>query len=326
MKKTTSLLLLCLLMISCKNVSEKDKEMAENETTVNIETAPAYKLSIAQWSYHVPIQKGLMDPMDFAERAKALGFETIEYVDQLYTIDSSLSYQEAVMKLALEWKKKNDSFGVKSGLIMIDRAGELADPSEEKRKEAVQMHKYWVDAAAAIGSPALRINLFGLTEPKAWHTACVSSLKELGTYAAEKNIKILSENHAQLSNNPELMVSVMKEVNLSSVGTLPDFGNFCIMREGGARWGPAPCIEEYDRYKGIAHLLPFAGGVSAKSYDFDENGDEKKIDYYKMMQILKNGNFSGTIGIEFENDEKLDPSEGILATKALIEKAYNLAK
>jgi len=325
MAKITSLLLLFVLLFSCKDATEKESFTAENEIKMEA-SAPVYKLSLAQWSYHVPIQKGLMDPMDFAERANALGFKVIEYVDQLYTIDSTLSYQNAVMKIALQWKEKNDAFGVKPGLIMIDRAGELADPSEEKRKEAVQMHKYWVDAAAAIGSPAIRVNLFGLTEPKAWHDACVSSLKDLGAYATEKNIKILTENHAQLSNNPELVVAVIGEVNLASVGTLPDFGNFCMMREGGARWGPAPCIEEYDRYKGIALLLPYAGGVSAKSYDFDENGNEKTIDYFKMMQILKNGNFSGTIGIEYENKEKIDPSEGILATKALVLKAIAQAK
>ena len=39
-------------------------------------------------------------------------------------------------------------------------------------------------------------------------------------------------------------------------------------------------------YKGVAELMPFAKSVSAKSYDFD-NGNETKIDYAKMIDIIK---------------------------------------
>ena len=324
MKKILLILISFSLFIACKN-DTKEASVAEEESTKGILPSLNIKYSLAQWSFHLPIQKGLMDPMDFAERSKALGFDKIEYVDQLYTLDSTLTYQEGVMKLAMAWKEKNDEFNVTPGLIMIDTAGELADPDEEKRKEAVIMHKYWIDAAAAIGSPAIRVNLFGLTEVEAWHNACVASLKELGAYAAEKNILILPENHAQLSNDADLMVAVMKEVNMPNVGVLPDFGNFCVLRENGARWD-LPCLEEYDRYEGIRKLMEVSRGfVSAKSQNFDENGDETKIDYYKMMQILKNAKFSGYIGVEYENEEFEDPSEGIMATKNLVIKAFEKA-
>lgn len=325
MKKTFLILLSFSLLIACKN-DTKEASVADDESTKEILPSLNIKYSLAQWSFHVPIQKGLMDPMDFAERSKALGFDMIEYVDQLYTLDSTLTYQEGVMKLAMAWKEKNDEFEVAPGLIMIDRAGELADPDEEKRKEAIIMHKYWIDAAAAIGSPAIRVNLFGLTKVEAWHNACVASLKELGAYAAEKNILILPENHAQLSCDADLMVAVIKEVNMPSVGVLPDFGNFCVEREGGSRWGPAPCVKEYDRYEGIRKLMEVSRGfVSAKSQNFDENGDETKINYYKMMQILKDAKFSGYIGVEYENDDFEDPSEGIMATKNLVMKAFEKA-
>lgn len=330
MKKIVFLIALSIILFSCKNNSAEKTEMAQESNIEAETTAPTlpdeYKLSLAQWVYHVPIQKGIMDPMDFAEKAKDLGFSGVEYVDQLYTLDSTLTYQNGVMKLAKEWEVKNKAFNIEPVLIMIDRAGELADPSEEKRAEAIQMHKYWVDAAAAIGVPALRINLFGLTEPEAWHNACVASLKDLCTYAATKNVAILTENHAQLSNDASKVVAVMEAVNLPNCKTLPDFGNFCVLREGGARWGPAPCVEEYDPYKGIAELMPYAGGVSAKSHLFDENGDETEIDYYKMMQIVKDSGFKGYIGIEYEDEVLLDPTPGILATKALVIKALAQTK
>lgn len=329
MKKILSLLTVSLILFSCKNTSDQNTESAQMEkevTSTQMSLPEGYNLSLAQWVYHIPIQKGIMDPMDFAEKAKGLGFSGIEYVDQLYTLDSTLTYQEGVMKIAMQWDVKNKAFNVKPVLIMVDRAGELADPSEEKRNEAIQKHKYWVDAAAAIGSPAIRINLFGLTEPEAWHNACVASLKDLCAYAANKNVNILTENHAQLSNDASKVVAVMKEVNMENCKTLPDFGNFCVKREGGERWGPAPCIEQYDPYKGIEELMPYAGGVSAKSHVFDENGNETEIDYYKMMQIVKDSGFKGYVGVEYEDEVLDDPTAGILATKALVIKALNAAK
>ncbi|MEL6810497.1 MAG: sugar phosphate isomerase/epimerase family protein [Bacteroidota bacterium] len=330
MKKVTSLLLIILFAASCKNPKEDKSDTAdvsnEPEKMDVMKLPDNYKLSLAQWALHVPIQKNLMDPMDFAEYASKHGFEGIEYVDQLYKLDSTLAYKDAVMKLALSWKEKNDEFNVKPVLIMIDRAGELVDPSEEKRKEAVEKHSNWVDAAAAIGAPTLRVNLFGITTEKEWHDESVASLKALCEYAATKNISIAVENHAQLSNHAAKLAAVIKEVNMPNCGTLPDFGNFCVMREGGERWGPAPCIEEYDPYQGIAELMPYAIGVSAKAHTFDAAGNETEIDYYRMMQIVKDDNFSGYIGVEYEDEVSEDPIAGINATRDLIIKAAAQAK
>ncbi|MAL60902.1 MAG: xylose isomerase [Flavobacteriaceae bacterium] len=325
MKNIFILLLSLTTLIACKNGKEEPAETLE--TVVSNDTIPTndVKFSLAQWSFHLPIQKGLMDPMDFAKRSKDLGFDMIEYVDQLYPKDTTIPYEDWVMNLANEWKIKNDSAGVSFGLIMIDTAGELADPDEKKRQESIKKHKNWIDAAAAVGSPAIRVNLFGFTELEPWHNASVAALKELGAYAAEKNIMILPENHAQLSNNADYMVAVIDEVNMPNVGVLPDFGNFCVLREKGDRWN-GPCLEEYDRYEGIAKLMKHAKGfVSAKSQNFDENGDETKIDYYKMMEILKDAGFTGYIGVEYENEEYEDPSEGIMATKNLVIKGLEKA-
>ena len=58
---------------------------------------------------------------------------------------------------------------------------------------------------------------------------------------------IIVENHGGFSSDGSLLARVMTETAMSNVGTLPDFGNFCLKKEGGARWG-APCVEEYDKY------------------------------------------------------------------------------
>jgi hypothetical protein len=66
-------------------------------------------------------------------------------------------------------------------------------------------------------------------------------------------------------------------------------------------------------------MMPFAKGVSAKSYGFDEEGNEIRTDYYKMLSIVKDAGFTGYVGIEYEGDE-LSEFDGIRATKALLEK------
>ncbi|MCH5599340.1 hypothetical protein [Niabella ginsengisoli] len=103
---------------------------------------------------------------------------------------------------------------------------------------------------------------------------------------------------------------------MPNVGTLPDFGNFCIKRDS-QNW--KICVDEYDRYKGTGELMPFAKGVSAKSLEFDEKGNCVETDYSRIMKIVKDSGFKGYVGIEYEGD-KLSEKEGILKTKALLER------
>ena len=328
MTKITSLLLICLFVFSCKNASDKESTTAENEANaMNAEEkAPAYKLSLAQWSLNKLIFTGKADPMDFASTAKSMGFEGLEYVSQLYTSkDVKFPMKDAGLQNILnELKRRSDSVGVENLIIMIDGEGDLSFSDKKATQTAIENHKKWIDAAQFLGCHSIRINLFGEDDPKLWATNSASSLKALAAYAAPKNVNIIVENHGGLSSDAALLAGVMTTVGMDNVGTLPDFGNFCLKREGGARWGAA-CVEEYDRYKGIGELLPFAKGVSAKSYAFNENGDETTIDYYKMMQIVKDSGFEGYVGTEFEGDVE-DPTAGIAATKALIIKAAAQAK
>ncbi len=327
MYKIACLLLICSFVLSCKNATEKSEEISQNNTETPVKVIQvAYKLSLAQWSLNKPIFSGKADPMDFAKTAKQLGFEGLEYVSQLYMNDAvTFDLKDAGLQAILEQLKKNsESFGMKNLLIMVDGEGDLSFSDENATQMAIENHKKWIDAAQFLGCHSIRINLFGEDDPEVWVANSVRSLKTLSEYAEPKSINIIVENHGGLSSNGALLARVLKEVGMDNCGTLPDFGNFCLKRKGGARWGVS-CVEEYDMYKGLAELMPFAKGVSAKSYAFDENGDETKIDYYKMMQIVKDAGFQGYIGIEFEGDEE-DPTQGILATKALVLKAAALAK
>ncbi|MDB2389342.1 sugar phosphate isomerase/epimerase, partial [Flavobacteriaceae bacterium] len=216
-----------------------------------------------------------------------------------------------------ELKRRSDSLGMTNVLIMVDGEGDLSLDDEAVTSQAVDNHKKWVDAAAFLGCHAIRVNLFGASDPEAWVANSVRSLKALSTYAADKNISVLVENHGGLSSDARLLSKVMESVGMDNCGTLVDFGNFCLRRENDERWG-APCVEEYDRYQGIEELMAYAHGVSAKSYAFDAEGNETTMDFPRILNIVRDAGFSGFIGVEFEGPDA-DPFPGMEATKALIE-------
>lgn len=315
----TSLSLLSGLAIGCKN---NEAEKIKNATNVSVvEKAPFFKTSLAQWSMNRSFREKKVNPLNFASMSRALGFEATEYVSQLYlpmleTSSSTLAGMERLSKNLLD---KSNEQGIENLLIMIDREGDLAVKDKAKRLEGIEKHKKWVDAAKYIGCHSIRVNLFGEGTAEEQQENSADSLRLLGNYAKDQDINVLVENHGGYSSDPNWLVKVMKMVNMDNVGTLPDFGNFCIEREGGERWG-APCINEYpDIYQAVEMMMPFAKAVSAKSYDFNDKGDETKIDYYKMMKVVKDAGYTGYIGIEYEGDDA--ENKGIIATRELMEKA-----
>lgn len=278
---------------------------------------PFFKLSLAQWSLHKAIlETKTLSPLDFAQKAKSLGFEAIEYVNQLYAAELE---KQSIDKLVNELKKRSNDQDIKNVLIMIDNEGELAALAKADRDDAIAKHSKWVDAASGLGCRAIRVNLFGTGAEnnfETWKETSIDGLGRLAEYAAKSNINVIVENHGGLSSDASKLTDVIKAINLKNCGTLPDFGNFCVKREGRERWG-APCTDEYDKYKGVKELMPFAHGVSAKSYDFDTNGNETTIDYNRMLRTVKEAGYKGYIGVEYEGN-RLNEEEGIKATRDLL--------
>ncbi len=267
-----------------------------------------FEISLAQWSLHKALFSKKIDNLDFpAVTKKEFGINVVEYVNQFFKDKANdTNYLNELMK------RVNDN-GVKNHLIMIDGEGGLAEPDDAKRKQSVENHYKWVDAAKYLGCTTIRVNSFGTGSAEDVQKAAIDGLGRLGEYGEKAGINIIVENHGGYSSNGQWLAAVMKGVNKKNVGTLPDFGNFCIKRDGGK------CVEEYDRYKGVAELMPYAKGASAKTYDFDAQGNCIETDYKKVMAIIKKAGFKGYIGIEYEGSS-LDEYEGIKKTKALLER------
>lgn len=305
-------------LTACKETPKKDAPEKGTVAQPTEETGPIFQLSLAQWSLHRAIREGGMDPYEFAQKAKGWGFSGLEYVSGLYykELEAASFSEEAMQGFVDRNNEEARKHGMQNLLIMVDGQGDLATSGEADRIAAVENHYKWVDAAAAMGCHSIRVNLSGSSDPQQWVPNSVDGLRRLATYAEDKGIKILVENHGGLSSNAGMLAKVMREVGMENCGTLPDFGNFCIRRNDPSDWR-AGCAEEYDRYKGVRELMPFAGAVSAKSHDFDAQGNETNTDYVRMLQIVKDAGYTGYIGVEYEGSE-LDEEAGIIATRDLI--------
>jgi sugar phosphate isomerase/epimerase len=262
-----------------------------------------FKISLAEWSLHKSLWAKEMTNLDFpVKAAKDFGIFGVEYVSSFFK-DTTAEYLNELLKIT----KDNNVTNV---LIMVDGQGNMGDKDEAIRNKAVDNHHRWVEAAKSLGCHSIRVNAAGKGTETEVADAMVDSLTKLSTFAAGLDINVVVENHGGFSSNGKWLSGVMKRVNLKNCGTLPDFGNFRVS-----------ATEEYDRYLGIQELMPYAKGASAKSYDFDADGNEVKIDFYRIMKIIKDSGYKGWIDVEYEGS-KLSEPEGIMATKHLLEKAF----
>jgi len=270
------------------------------------------KISLAQWSLNKSIKTGKLPILDFAKKARSFSIEGIEFVSGLYTRDTDILDRMSMNSLSKELIKRSDDYGIDNVLFMIDNQGDLASSNKNERLQAIENHKRWIDLSAEIGCKTMRVNLNGEKDLNKWTKNSVKSLTTLNKY--NENINVVVENHGGLSSSGKYLSNVMSKVKLKNCGTLPDFGNFCM---NGSPWGN--CTQMYDRYLGTEELMPYAHAVSAKSYDFDDEGNETSIDYSRMMDIVIKSGYQGYVGIEYEGN-RLGEDDGIIATKNLLEK------
>jgi sugar phosphate isomerase/epimerase len=257
-----------------------------------------YKISLAEWSLHRALGKGTITNLDFPRITKTVyGLDAVEYVSTFFKgKGEDIAYLTSL-------KDSCTKYGVKSLLIMVDGEGSLADTSMAARTKAVENHYKWVKAAKFLGCHSIRVNAAGRGTMGQMQAAAIDALGRLSDYAAGYGINVIVENHGGNSSIAKWLVEIMKTVNKPNCGVLPDLGNFY----------------EYDRYKGVTEMMPYAKGVSGKTHDFDADGNETQIDYVKMMKIISDSKYTGYIDVEYEGNV-LSEDEGTKASIALVKK------
>jgi sugar phosphate isomerase/epimerase len=259
---------------------------------------PPFRISLAQWSLHRALFAKELDHLDFARTARRdFGIEAIEYVNVFFKDRATDS------GYLTEMNRRAQGEGVVQHLIMCDGEGRLGDPDEGKRLQAVENHRKWLAAAKTLGCATIRVNAASEGSFEEQQKLAADGLRRLVELGAALDLNVVVENHGGLSSNGQWLAGVMRMVGHPRCGTLPDFGNFY----------------EYDRYQGVADLMPFAKAVSAKSHDFDGFGEESSKDYRRLMRTVLDAGYHSWVGIEYEGN-RLAERDGIARTLALLQR------
>lgn len=261
---------------------------------------PRFQISLAQWSLHRALRKRDLTNLDFPKYTKdKFGIHAVEYVNSFFKKHAE---DQAYLK---DLKSRTDSEGIRNVLIMCDGEGQLGAKTEQARAKTVDNHKKWVEAAKFLGCHSIRVNAGGPGSREELAKQVTDGLQSLSTFAKDFDINVIVENHGGLSSDGAWLSGVLQGINMPNCGALPDFGNF----------------HNYDRYQGITDLMPYAKGVSAKSHNFDDKGNETGTDFLKAMKIVAATKYKGYVGVEYEGG-KLSEDDGIIATKKLLERVF----
>lgn len=257
-------------------------------------------LAISSWSLHRHMPRARFTPAAYAVSVDKFpqlardryGVDAVE-ICQMHLESPKYGYLDKVVKgLA--------SAAVRVVNVPID-VGNISQSDPAARAKDIETIKSWIKAAAYLGSPAVRVNT-GKPDSESWNLGVtIESYRELVHFGKHMNVRILIENHGGISSDPTTILRIVRAVNAFYFMRLcPDFGNF------------DPVI----RYDGLRMMMPHAYIVHAKTYDFDERGEQTAFDFGECMRVVRQSRFPGPISIEFEGEE--DEFEGIQKSLDLV--------
>ena len=170
-------------------------------------------------------------------------------------------------------------------------------PAGPERDRQIAMVKLWVDHAAALGAPHIRVfagNAAKDQPPAQAVKNCIGALEECCDYAGRQGIFLGIENHGGIVAEPAGLLEIVKAVQSPWVGVNLDTGNF-----HGA-----------DPYAQLAQVAPYAVNVQVKA-EIKRAGakDVEPADFGKLVQILRDANYQGWVALEYESKE--DPWKAV---------------
>jgi sugar phosphate isomerase/epimerase len=166
----------------------------------------------------------------------------------------------------------------------------FALPQGEKLDQEIDSVKRWIDYAAIMNAPHIRVfagpQPKGLTEAEAVSN-CLKAYQECLDYAAKKGIFLGLENHGGIVAEPDNLIKMVKAANSPWAGINWDSGNF----------------HTEDPYGDLAKIAPYAINVQLKmeiSPKGSKKGESKPADVPRLLKILRDANYQGWFTLEYE--------------------------
>lgn len=254
-----------------------------------------FELSIHQYSLRKLFQQGQLDTFAYPKFVhENFGFTSIEFAvefcQQLYADPAK------GRSLADESQK----LGIRHRALLCGAKPALDAASRSERKAAVQDHLKWAKVATELRCDFIRVRAGteGNRQQQLEHAA--SGIGALCDQLSDAPVSVLVENITGHSRDADWMVALVERVGKDRLGLIADFGNF-----------------EGDIYAGMKKLLPYTKSICTKSWEFDAQGNETKIDFQKMMNVINESSFRGCIAIEYLGD---DPVAGVQQTATLVKR------
>lgn len=261
---------------------------------------PWLEIAVQQYSFNPQLKAGTLDLLDFPKTVvDGTGIKILEY------FNGHMEDKAGRNSYFRELRRRTDDLGATNTMILCRSENALDSSDSAIRRAAIDGYRPWLEAMNILGGQCIRVDVRSPGELEEQKKYAIAGLRALCEVAQKEfdGLSIVVENHGNHSGNGKWVADVMKAVDLENCGTLPDFQNF----------------KDYDPYLGVEEMMPWAKIVCAKSKDFDDEGNETNVDFRRMLKIVKDSGYRGTIGIEFEG-HGMDPVVGINATKRLIEK------
>ncbi|MCA9127873.1 MAG: TIM barrel protein [Planctomycetales bacterium] len=263
-------------------------------SSANAAQSERFELSIHQFSVKKLIDEGQLDTPSYPEFVKMqFGFTNVEFAvdfcaDLLADPERGVAIKERSSKLGIRHR------------ALLCGAEPLDSANEATRQDAIAFHLQWAQVAERLGCEYMRVRASTEGDKKQQLDHAAAGIGALCDAMKDSKVKLLVENITGCSNDPQWLIELVKRVGPSRLGLIADFGNFA-----------------GDIYEGMRQLMPFTKSVCTKSWEFDDQGKETKIDFQKMMAIVKDSDFRGCIAIEYLGSE---PVNGVRKTADLIRK------
>ena len=183
--------------------------------------------------------------------------------------------------------------------IAADGENSIYSNDSSERDRAIGFGKAWIDVAARLGSPSVRINIAAAKNAKPEVARVAEGLNPIAEYAASKNVTVHLENDNPVSENPFFLVGVLDRINSPWLHALPDFGN------------SLAALPAEEAYRGLDQMFAHAYAIShVKEATTTPANVVVPVDLARIFALAKKHNYKGMFSMEFESEG--DPYAGTL--------------
>lgn len=194
--------------------------------------------------------------------------------------------------------------GVTLSTVTIDRNA-IGEANDTWRAEDLQWVKESLRISGSVGAKRARVNIFPPPiVPEIDHApfdVVVDTLKDLVVYSAEQGVRLMIENHCELTNTPEKIEKLLAAV--PGLGLIIDTGNIGVLSESVLASRLAGGIPEFVKdpepaFAFVRTMLPRADLVHVKTYGYSEDGASYLYDIDKVIGMINDSPYKGPVTIE----------------------------